>query len=159
LEKEEDVPLYAIEIHLTRPARRVELRAAVRSSRMKLAPTEGLDRIAVLVTAEDERGAIRNVWDRLENVIPIDVLTSVFPNSDGKYTLSFPLPTDALRHISARAAAAGCTPEKLIQDAIAEALARDRTSRRSHLDSRLNELLRDFAPADVVDAIALKLSP
>ncbi|MFJ2609963.1 hypothetical protein ACIO13_34105 [Streptomyces sp. NPDC087425] len=153
------MPLYAIEILLTRPARRMELRAAVRSSRMKLAPSEELDRIAVLVTAEDEGDAMSKVWGRIENALPVDALVSIFPDADGKYTLSFPLPTTALHRITQQAAAAGCTPEQLIHDALVEALARDRTSPKAQLDSQLNKLLRDFPPADIAGAIVRRLRP
>ncbi len=66
--------LHAIEIIVTRAVGFLELVAAQHSSGFALGASPGKTRLAVLVTAKDERRAVRKVWKRLQEALPIDVL-------------------------------------------------------------------------------------
>ncbi|MFC5214171.1 hypothetical protein [Streptomyces coerulescens] len=86
--------LHAIEIILTRSVNTLELRAAQQESRLPLAAADDRRRLVVLVSAKNEGRAMRKIWKRLEDALPIDVLCSLFPGPDGKHLMSIPLSDD-----------------------------------------------------------------
>ncbi|MFJ5305200.1 hypothetical protein [Streptomyces sp. NPDC088350] len=151
--------LHAIEITLTRAVGTVELKAAQQGSRLLLAASEDRTRLVVLVSAKNEPRAMRKIWQRLEDALPIDVLCSVFPGPDGQYLMSIPMTEQTWERIRAQAAATGQTPEEHLREAIAQALARDRSARRARLDCSLNTLLRTFTPDEVTAAAARRIRP
>lgn len=138
--------VYAVEITLTRAVGAVELRAAQQEGRLPLAASGDRTRLAVLVTAKDERRAMKKIWRRLQNILPIDVLCSVFPGPDGKYLMSIPMADEVWERLSGQAAAAGKSPEDLLSEAVAQAFARHRSDRRARLDRSLDALLHAYAP-------------
>ncbi|MGQ4384596.1 hypothetical protein [Streptomyces sp. SAS_270] len=149
--------VHAIEISLTRSLDAVELRAAQQESSFPLAAADDRRRLVVLVSARNERRAMRKIWKRLEDALPIDVLCSLFPSSDGKYLMSIPISEETHERIRARATAEGKKPEAYLQEAIAEALARDRSTRRAQLECSLNELLRTHTPEEITGAAARRI--
>ena len=78
------MPLHAIEIVLTRTVRGVELKAVRRTSGMPMASSHDGKSIAILVSTQDEKLAIRKVWRRLHDSLPINVLCTIFPAPDGR---------------------------------------------------------------------------
>lgn len=150
--------LHAIEITLTRTATALELRAAQRESGLPLAVSEDRKRLVVLVTSKNVPRAIRKIWKRLADALPIDVLCTLFPRTDGTHLMSIPLGPDALERLRRQAAAEGTTPEDCLKAAIAQALARDRSTRRARLECSLNTLLRDFTPEEIAGAAARKIN-
>ncbi|WP_037614857.1 hypothetical protein [Streptomyces aureus] len=151
--------LYAIEIALTRSVESVELRAARQESALPLAASNDGKRIVVLVSAKNERRAMRKIWKRLEDALPIDVLCSLFPGPDGKYLMSIPMSEEIHDRIRSRAAAEQKTPEEYLQQAIAQALARDRSTRQAQLECRLIELLNTYSAEEVIGAAARQIAP
>ncbi|MFJ4361661.1 hypothetical protein ACIP25_35825 [Streptomyces massasporeus] len=145
--------LHAIEITLTRSVDTLELRAAQQESPFPLA-AEDRRRLVVLVSAKNEGRAMRKIWKRLEDALPIDVLCSLFPGPDGKYLMSIPLSDETYERIQRVAAAEQQTPEECLEQAIAQALARDRSSRRAQLECRLSELLRTYSAVEITGAAA-----
>lgn len=150
--------LRAIEITLTRSATALELRAAQHESGLPLAVSEDRKRLVVFVTAKNEPRAIKKIWKRLADALPIDVLYTLFPGTDGTYLMSIPLSLDALERLRRRAAAEGTTPEDCLKAAITQALARDRSTRRARLECSLNTLLRDFTPEEITGAAARRIN-
>ncbi|MFD3923227.1 hypothetical protein [Streptomyces sp. NPDC058595] len=140
--------LYAIEIILTRTVSGVELKAARRVAEMPLAPSLDSQRIMTLVTAASEAQAIKKVWRRLQDALPIDVLCTVFPGPDGRLRMSVPFPPKAAKRIRAQAAAAGKPVEEFLGDAVRQALARDRSTEATRRACLLNSLLSHHAPLD-----------
>jgi hypothetical protein len=65
------VPLHAIEIVLTREVGALELRAAQEQSQLPLAASGDGRRLVVLVSAKDERRAVRKIWKRLGDALPV----------------------------------------------------------------------------------------
>lgn len=149
--------LHAIEITLTRSVEAVELKAAQQESALPMAAADDRKRLVVLVSAKNEGRAMRKIWKRLEEVLPIDVLCSLFPGPDGKYLMSIPMSEEIQARIRRRAAAEQKTPEEYLQQAIAQALARDRSTRRAQLECSLNELLRTYSPEEVTGAAARRI--
>ena len=150
--------LHAIEITLTRTVEAVEVKAAQQASSLPMASADDGRRLVVLVSARDERRAMRKIWKRLEESLPIDVLCSLFPGPDGKYLMSIPMSAELQERVRTHAAATQKTPEEYLQHAIAEALARDRSTRRAQLECSLNELLRTYSPKEVVRAAARRIN-
>ncbi|WP_405820661.1 hypothetical protein OG705_13975 [Streptomyces sp. NBC_00838] len=142
------MPLYAIEIILTRTVSGVELKAARRAAEMPLAPSHDSQRIMTLVTAASETQAIKRVWRRLRDALPIDVLCTVLPGPDGRLRMSVPFPPSAAKRIHAQAAAAGQPVEEFLGDAVRQALARDRSSEAARRACLLNSLLAHHASLD-----------
>ena len=149
--------LHAIEIILTRTVGGNELRAAEKTSGMGLARSSDRKSLAVLVNAKSERKAMRKIWKKLEYALPIDVLCSLFSGPDGKRLMSIPLPPEAADRLRISAAAVHQSPEIYLEEAIMQALARDRSSRKSHLECRLNSLMGEFTPEEVVGAAARRI--
>jgi predicted transcriptional regulator len=112
----------------------------------------------VLVSAKDERRAVRKIWKRLGDSLPVDVLGAVFPGHDGKCLMSIPIEPDTEHRLRSLAADAGQTPEDYLQSAIAQALARDRSTRQARLACVLSGLFREFTPAEITAEAAQRIS-
>lgn len=157
------MPLHAIEILLTRTVRGVELKAAQRISRMPMASSHDGKSITVLVSARNEDQAIKKVWRRLEDSLPIDVLCTLFPGSDGMLQMSIPFAPGVKRRIRSWAQAAGKSPEKFLSDAIKEALARDRSTKSAGQECALSFLLHSCtwldSPLDINDRLSVSRLP
>jgi len=151
------VTVHAIEITLTRTIDAAELKAAQQESDLPMAAAGDRKRLVVLVTAKNERRAVRKIWKRLEDALPIDVLCSLFPGRDGKYLISIPMSEEVQERIQRLAAAEQKTPEEYLQQVIAQALARDRSTRRAQLECSLNELLRTYSSEEVTGAVARRI--
>ncbi|MFD3572553.1 hypothetical protein [Streptomyces sp. NPDC058644] len=122
-----------------------------------MAAADDRKRLVVLVSAKNERRAIRKIWDRLEDTLPIDVLCSFFPGADGKYLMSIPLNEGAHERIRRCAAAERKAPEEYLQQAIVQALARDRSMRRARLECSLSGLIRMYDPEKTTGAAARRI--
>jgi predicted transcriptional regulator len=152
------VPLHAIEIVLARAIGALELRAAQEQSRLPLAVSEDSRRLVVLVSAKDERRAVRKIWKRLGDALPVDVLCSVFPSRDGTYLMSIPMEPETEERLRSHARDAAQTPEEYLRTAIAQALARDRSARRARLACALSGLFREFTPEEITAEAAQRIS-
>ncbi|MFG3022135.1 hypothetical protein ACGFZQ_26900 [Streptomyces sp. NPDC048254] len=157
------MPLHAIEITLTRTVSGVELKAARRISGMPMASSPDGKRIAVLVSARDEKLAIRKVWRRLQDSLPIDVLCTLFPGPDGLLRMSIPFAPGVKRRIRAWAKASGANTEEFLSQAIKDALARDRSTETARQECALNFLLHTCSwldtPLSATDRIPVSRLP
>ncbi|WP_369034019.1 hypothetical protein [Streptomyces adonidis] len=157
------MPLHAIEIILTRTVRGVELKTARRVSGMPMAPSDNGKSIAVLVSAQDEERAIKKVWRRLEDSLPIDVLCTLFPGPDGMLRLSIPFAPEVKKRVRTWAKAAGKSTEDFLSGAVRDALARDRSTEAARQECALNFLLHKCAWVDtslvIADSLAVSRLP
>ncbi|WP_371579575.1 hypothetical protein [Streptomyces sp. NBC_01314] len=157
------MPLHAIEIILTRTVSGVELKTARQVSGMPMASSHDGKSIAVLVSAQDEEHAIKKVWRRLEDSLPIDVLCTLFPGPDGMLRMSIPFAPAVRKRMRSCARAAGKSTEEFLSGAIRDALARDRATEAGRQDCALNFLLHKCAWGDtslsVTDRIAVSRLP
>lgn len=142
------MPLHAIEIILTRTVRGVELKTARRVSGMPMASSHDGKSIAVLVSAQDEEHAVKRVWRRLEDSLPIDVLCTLFPGPDGTLRMSIPFEPRVRKRIRSWARVAGKSTEEFLSGAIRDALARDRSTATARQECALNFLLHRCAWMD-----------
>jgi hypothetical protein len=104
--------------------------------------------IAVLVAARNEKLAIRKVWRRLQDSLPIDVLCTLFPGPDGSLQMSIPFAPGVERRIRAWAKASGKSTEEFLSQAIKEALARDRSTETARQECTLSFLLHSCSWLD-----------
>jgi len=157
------MPLHAIEIILTRTVRGVELKTARQVSGMPMASSHDGKSIAVLVSAQDEAHAIKKVWRRLEDALPIDVLCTLFPGPDGTLRMSIPFEPAVRKRMRSWARAAEKSTEEFLSGAIRDALTRDRSTEAGRQDCALNFLLHKCpwvdAPPNVTDSIAVSRLP
>ncbi|MEV5784296.1 hypothetical protein AB0L42_25280 [Streptomyces sp. NPDC052287] len=151
--------VYAVEITLTRAVGVIELKAARQECRLPLVASGDRKRLAVLVSAKTEHRAMKKIWRRLQHALPIDVLCSVFPGTDGKYLMSIPMADEVWERVRDHAATAGKKPEDFLSEAVAQALARERSDHRARLDCSLDGLLRAFTPEEVTAAAARRIVP
>ncbi|MGC5568277.1 hypothetical protein ACPYPG_36300 [Streptomyces sp. FR-108] len=149
--------VYAIEIILTRTIDAAELKAAQQERDLPMAAAGDQKRLVVLVAAKNERRAVRKIWKRLEDALPIDVLCTLFPGPDGKYLMSIPMSEEVQEQIQRLAAADQKTPEEYLQQAIERAPARDRSTRRAQLECSLSRLFRTYSPEEVTGAAARRI--
>ncbi|MEU2283044.1 hypothetical protein ABZ614_14115 [Streptomyces sp. NPDC013178] len=143
------MPLHAIEVILTRTVRGVELRAARQLSGMAMASSPDGKSIAVLVSARDQELAVKKVWRRLQDSLPIDVLCTLFPGPDGMLRMSIPFAPGVKRRIRSWAKASGKSTEEFLSQAIKDALARDRSTEAVRQGCALNFMLHTCAWLDL----------
>ncbi|MFL1901125.1 hypothetical protein ACJWDR_18710 [Streptomyces tauricus] len=142
------MPLHAIEIILTRTVRGVELKTARQVSGMPMAASHDGKTVAVLVSAQDEENAIKKVWRRLEDSLPIDVVCTLFPGPDGMLRMSIPFTPGIKKRIRSWARTAGKSTEEFLSAAVREALARDRSTEAARQECVLSLLLHKCAWMD-----------
>ncbi|AVZ71406.1 hypothetical protein SLUN_03460 [Streptomyces lunaelactis] len=66
---------------------------------------------------------------------------------------------DVWERVRDQAAATGKKPEDFLSEAVAQALARERSVHRARLDRSLDGLLRAFTPEEVTAAAARRIRP
>ncbi|MFJ8138360.1 MULTISPECIES: hypothetical protein [Streptomyces] len=139
---------HAIEIALTRPATDDELCRARRV--VALANDTSRTRLLALQRARTPGRALRALRHRLDAMLPIDVLTTHYPDRHGRVLLNISL-SPATRTVVRRAASArGQRPRDFLSEIITDAVARHGEERARHLASRLEELLVDHAPEELL---------
>ncbi|MFJ5282000.1 hypothetical protein [Streptomyces parvulus] len=145
-------PHHAVEVTLTRPATRVELRDARRS--MLLATNADRTRLLTVHGARCPGGSLHALRRRLGARLPVDVLTTHYPDRHGRILLNVPLSqaTDTALHQAA--AALGKRPEDVLGQRVTDALAQDSQRRARQLQARLENVLADHTPDEVLICVA-----
>jgi hypothetical protein len=151
------VTVHAIEITLTRTIDAAELKAAQKESDLLTAAAGDQKRFVVLVTAKNERRAVRKIWRRLEDALPIDVLCTLFPGSDGKYLMSIPMSEDGP---GADPETRCCRAENsggVLATGNCAGTGPCRSTRRAQLECSLSGLFRTYSPKEVTEAAARRI--
>ncbi|MEU0073780.1 hypothetical protein ABZ027_30160 [Streptomyces sp. NPDC006332] len=150
------VPHHALEITLTRPLSASALRRAARE--LPLAANHNATRLMTLVAAKTPHQAARRLRHRLGTRLPIDVLTTHYPDTDGQILLNVAFPPArhaAIRHCARQA---GQSPELFLKQALDDALARHASNEADRLDRALGELLAHTTSAHLLAAVGRTLS-
>ncbi|WP_327723685.1 hypothetical protein [Streptomyces europaeiscabiei] len=143
---------HAIEIVLTRPATVDELRRAHSSAR--LAANADRTRLLALQRAKSPGRALRALRRQLDALLPIDVLTSHYPDQYGQVLLNLTLSNTTRTAIRRAAATRGQRPQDFLSNSVATAVARHEQQRRRHLTAQLEELLVHHSPEEVLTCAA-----
>ncbi|MGY3206296.1 hypothetical protein [Streptomyces sp. TE5632] len=150
------MPHHALEITLTRPLSPAELDAACR--RTPLAANYDTTRLMALVPAKTPDRAAHRLRRRLENRLPIDVITTHYPDANGKILLNLALPPAAHAALTAAARCAGQSRERFVELAVHRALAEHADQEAGHLDRAVRRLLAHTTPAHLLSAVGHALT-
>ncbi|MDH6629891.1 hypothetical protein M2271_007740 [Streptomyces sp. LBL] len=143
---------HAVEIILTRPITPGELRRACRS--VPVATNADRTRLMAVHGARSRGGALHTLRRRLDALLPIDVLTTHYPDRRGRVMLNVALPHTADQALRQAAAATGQRPQDVLRRRVSEALARDEQDRARLLTTRLEGLLAHHTPEKVLTSVA-----
>ncbi|MEU6071069.1 hypothetical protein ABZ864_43160 [Streptomyces sp. NPDC047082] len=150
------MPHHALVITLTRAASPAELLAACR--RMPLAPNHDATGLMVLVKADTPDRAARRLRRRLEDRLPIDVITTHYPDASGQVLLNVAFPPSAHAALTRAAHHAGQEPECFVGLAVRRALAEHAGQEADRLDREVRRLLAGTTPAHLLSAVGHALA-
>ncbi|WP_416956520.1 hypothetical protein [Streptomyces sp. Agncl-13] len=135
---------HAVEIILTRPVTRAELHRACR--RVPLAANADRTRLMAVRGAKSSRRALRSLRHELDRLLPIDVLTTHYPDASGQVLLNVAFTRTMHSTICQVATARGRKPADFLAQAVVGALERAEQARTRHLTRQLQDLLVDHTP-------------
>lgn len=147
---------HAVEITLTRPATIAELRRAGRA--VPLAADAERTRLMALQRAKSPGRALRTMRRRLGGLLPIDVLTTHYPDRHGCVRLNLTLSRTARAAIRQAAALTGRRPQDLLSHSVTTAVARHQRERAQHLAAHLEGMLAHHTPEEMLAGISALLS-
>lgn len=143
---------HAVEIILTRPVTRGELQRACRA--VPLAANADHTRLMTMRRAKSPGQALRSLRRELDRLLPIDVLTTHYPDRSGRVLLNVALPRATCSTVRQAAAARGQKPGVFLGRAVVAALERNERDRTRQLTAQLKSLLAHHAPEDVLACAA-----
>ena len=145
-------PHHAVEITLTRPATSDELRHARRG--VPLAANAARTRLMAVHGARSPGGALQALRRRLDAWLPIDVLSTHYPDRHGQILLNVALGHTADRALRRDAAVVGQRPQDLLRRRVTAALTRAEQERARRLEDRIESLLAHHTPDEVLACVA-----
>lgn len=146
------MPLHAVEITLTRPATPGELRRAAQA--MVLAPDIDRRRLMIVARGKTACKALQRTRARLQHLLPIDILTTHYPDSTGSVLINVALPEGAHAYLQETARREGRSTEAHLTAAVHRALTRAEQNKARRLDAALDELLTWSTPQQLLAAAA-----
>ncbi|MEV5107563.1 hypothetical protein AB0K55_37320, partial [Streptomyces massasporeus] len=150
------MPHHALEITLTRPLSTAELRHAAQA--WPLAANHNATRLTALVSARTPERAAHRLHQRLTAQLPIDVITTHYPDARGQVLINLAFPPAVHAALARKAHHAGLTPERYGREALQRALA-THTDRENHLlDHAVRHLLARTTPAHLLSAVGHALT-
>ncbi|MGY1584721.1 hypothetical protein [Streptomyces sp. MN13] len=147
---------YAVEISLTKPATARELDRA--RHRLRFAANADRTRLMTVQSDTSPSRALHRLRRRLDTLVPIDVLSTHYPDRHGRVLLNVELGRDTDTAIHREAASSGRRPQDVLGERITTALIRERRERRHRLESQLSALLAEHTPADLLVCVATLLA-
>jgi hypothetical protein len=139
---------HAIEITVTRPATPCELSRARQA--MPLGANTDFTRLLALQRAKTPGRALRVLRHRLDALLPIDVLTTHYPDRQGCVLLNVALSHTARTTVQQAAAARGQRPRDFLRQTVTAAVARHQEERARHLTNQLEGLLNQHSPEELL---------
>lgn len=149
------MPHHALEIMLTHSLSPAALHRAARV--LPLAANHDATRLA-LVEAKTAHRAARRLRHRLGARLPIDVITTHYPDADHTVLLNVAFPPATHAFLKAQARRAHQTPERFVQLALHRALAQHADQETDRLDRAVRQLLAHTTPAYLISAVGHALT-
>lgn len=143
---------HAVEVILTRPATHGELHHACR--RVPLAVSADRTRLMVVHSARSPGRALHVLRRRLGTRLPVDVLSTHYPDRRGQVLLNVDLGVAVHEALRRDAAALGQRPQDLLRQRLRAALAHDARERARLLEDRIESLLAHHTPDEVLVGVA-----
>ncbi len=150
------MPHHALEITLTRPLSRSALRHAARE--LPIATNHDTTRLMALVHAKDPQRATHRLRHRLGPRLPIDVITTHYPDAGHQVLLNVAFPPATHTALKAHADRAHQTPEHFVELALRRALTEHTDRERDRLDRAVRSLLAHTDPAHLLSAVGHALT-
>ncbi|MFJ9566034.1 hypothetical protein ACIRQQ_39130 [Streptomyces fuscichromogenes] len=147
---------HALEIVLTRPLTAAELRRAAHN--WPLAANHDTSRLMAVAGGKTPERAAHRLRQRLTGRLPIDVITSHYPDAYGHVLLNIALPPDAHTALQHNARRAGQSPERFVREALHRALAEHADREADRLDHAVRQLLTSTTPAHLLSAVGHALT-
>ncbi len=145
------MPHHALEIALTRPLSPAALHRAARM--LPLAANHDATRLIALVHAKTPHRAAARLRHRLGPHLPIDVITTHYPDADHKVLLNVAFPPATHAALKTEARHAQQTPERYVELALHRALATHVDQEIDRLDRAVRQLLAHTTPAYLLSAV------
>lgn len=143
---------HAIEILLTRPATDGELDRVRRT--VPLAASRDRTRLMAVHPAKTPSRALQSLRRRLQHLLPIDVLTTHYPDQHGQVLLNLELSRTARAAIHRAATASGQRPGDFVGRSVTAALDRNERERSRQLTAQLEGLLARHSSEDLLACTA-----
>ncbi|MFG2957616.1 hypothetical protein ACGF5O_28345 [Streptomyces sp. NPDC048291] len=147
---------HALEIVLTQAVTVAELRRAAQN--WPLAANHDTSRLMAVAGGKTPERAAHRLRQRLAGRLPIDVITSHYPDAYGCVLLNIDFPPDAHTTLRQNARRAGLTPERFVQEALQRALAEHADREADRLDHAVRQLLAHTTPAHLLSAVGHALT-
>jgi len=145
------MPHHALEIALTRPLSPAALHRAARV--LPLASNHDATRLMALLSARTPHRAARRLRHRLGGQLPIDVITTHYPDADHRVLLNIAFPPAVHAVLKDAARRAAQTPERFVELALHRALAAYAAQETDRLDLAVRQLLAHANPAHLLSAV------
>lgn len=150
------MPHHAMEITLTRPLTSAELRQAAHS--WPLAANHDATRLTALAGGKTPERAAHHLRRRLTAQLPIDVITTHYPDAHGHVLLNVAFPPAIHTALKRNARCAGLTPERYVRQALHRVLAEHADREADRLDHAVRQLLLHTTPAHLLSAVGHALT-
>jgi predicted HicB family RNase H-like nuclease len=150
------MPHHALEITLTRPVSANALHRAARE--LPLAANDDATRLMTVVPAKTPHAAARRLRRRLGARLPIDVITTHYPDADHTVLLNIAFPPATHAALTAEAARVNQSLKRYVEGALHRALAEHAERETDRLERAVRELLAHTAPAYLLSAVAQALT-
>ncbi|MFI0091837.1 hypothetical protein [Streptomyces bobili] len=150
------MPHHALDITLTRPLTPAELRQATRT--MPLAANHDATHLLALVPAKTPGKALTRLRRQTGGLLPIDVITTHYPDADGKILLNVAFPPATHADLQAAADGAGQPLRLFLQLALQHALARNVGEEAERLDRAVQNLLAHTTAPHLLAAVGRALT-
>ncbi|WP_119580611.1 hypothetical protein [Streptomyces europaeiscabiei] len=150
------MPHHALDITLTRPLTPAELHQATRT--MPLAANHDTTHLMALVSAKTPGKALNRLRHQTGALLPIDVITTHYPNADGKILLNLAYPPATHTDLQAAANSAGQPLRLFLQTALHRALARHADAEADRLDRAVQNLLAHTTAPHLLAAVGHALT-
>ncbi|MFG1663797.1 hypothetical protein [Streptomyces sp. Y7] len=150
------MPHHALEIALTRPLTSVELRHAAQT--WPLAANHDTTRLIALASGKTPERAAHRLRRRLTAQLPIDVITTHYPDAHGQVLLNVAFPPSIHTALKRNARHAGLTPDRYLRQALHRTLAEHDNREAHRLDDAVRQLLAHTTPAHLLSAVGHALT-
>ncbi|MFJ1673304.1 hypothetical protein ACIOK4_44630 [Streptomyces bottropensis] len=150
------MPHHALDIILTRPLTPAELRQAART--MSLAANHDATHLLAVVPAKTPGKALNRLRRQTGGLLPIDVITTHYPDADGKILLNVDFPPAIHAVLQAAADSAGQPSRLFLELALQRALARHAGEEVERLDRAVQNLLAHTTAPHLLAAVGRALT-
>ncbi|MFF3932936.1 hypothetical protein [Streptomyces hirsutus] len=150
------MPHHALEITLTRALTRAELDQAART--LPLAANHDATRLMAVVRAKTPGKACSRLRRQVDGRLPIDAITTHYPDPSGQVLLNVVLPPAAHAALTAAAERAGQPLRLFVQGSVHWALARHAGEEADRLDMVVRHLLAGTTPSQLLAALGRTLT-